>query len=94
LWFVPPRSDTKHGVWWFDNKAHGVVNVERLRKAPNPGHLTGEQRRGDKNINTLMDLFPEGTIVSMTIIAQPQDTLEQDFENLSKNAVGENTESS
>ncbi|WP_420497836.1 conjugative transfer ATPase [Xenorhabdus khoisanae] len=93
LWFVPPRSDTKHGVWWFDNKAHGVVNVERLRKAPNPGHLTGEQRRGDKNINTLMDLFPEGTIVAMTIIAQPQDTLEQNFDNLYKNAVGENTES-
>ncbi|QTL39115.1 conjugative transfer ATPase [Xenorhabdus budapestensis] len=93
LWFTPPRSDTKNGVWWFDNKAHGVVNVERLRKAPNPGLLTGEQRRGDRNINTLMDLFPEGTIVSITIVVQPQDTLEEKFTKLSKNAVGENTES-
>ncbi|HCR3771571.1 TPA: TraC family protein, partial [Proteus mirabilis] len=64
LWFTPPRSDVENGVWWFDNLAHGVVNIEKLRKAPGPGHLTGEQKRGDKNINALMDLFPEGTMLS------------------------------
>ncbi|MDS0899010.1 TraC family protein, partial [Morganella morganii] len=93
LWFTPPRSDVENGVWWFDNLAHGVVNIEKLRKAPGPGHLTGEQKRGDKNINALMDLFPEGTMVSMTIVTQPQDTLEQEFTRLGKNSVGENTES-
>ncbi|MFN7073771.1 TraC family protein, partial [Proteus mirabilis] len=75
LWFTPPRSDVENGVWWFDNLAHGVVNIEKLRKAPGPGHLTGEQKRGDKNINALMDMFPEGTMLSMTIVTQPQDTL-------------------
>ncbi|MEY8504191.1 conjugative transfer ATPase, partial [Proteus faecis] len=93
LWFTPPRSDVENGVWWFDNLAHGVVNIEKLRKAPGPGHLTGEQKRGDKNINALMDLFPEGTMVSMTIVTQPQDTLEQEFTRLGKNSVGENTDS-
>lgn len=93
LWFIPPRSDVENGVWWFDNQAHGVVNIEKLRKAPSPGHLTGEQKRGDKNINALMDLFPEGTMVCITIVTQPQDTLEQEFTRLGKNAVGENTES-
>ncbi len=48
------------------------MNIEKLRKAPGPGHLTGEQKRGDKNINALMDLFPEGTMLSMTIVTQPR----------------------
>ncbi|MBM2962363.1 TraC family protein, partial [Escherichia coli] len=40
-----------------------------------------------------MDTFPEGTVMCMTIVVQPQDTLEDRFTRLSKNAVGENTES-
>lgn len=92
LWFNPPRSDTRNGVWWFDNVAHRAVPVETLRRPPGPGHLTGEVKRGD-NINTLMDLLPEGTMVSLTIVAQAQDTLEAGFDTLGKNAIGQNTES-
>lgn len=91
LWFTPPRSD--HGVWWFDNQAHCAIPVEKLRRPPEPGTITGEMKRGEKKINALMDLFPEGTLLCMTIVVQPQDTLENDFNKLSKNAVGENTES-
>ncbi len=40
-----------------------------------------------------MDMFPEGTLLCMTIVVQPQDRLEEQFNRLSKNAVGENTES-
>lgn len=93
LWFTPPRSDTDHGVWWFDNQAHCAMTVEKIRRPPEPGQITGEQTRGEKKINALMDMFPEGTMVCMTLIVQPQDTLEADFTRLSKNAVGENTES-
>ncbi|SQJ09006.1 Type IV secretory pathway, VirB4 components [Serratia rubidaea] len=93
LWFTPPVSDPDHGVWWFDNQAHCAIPVEKLRRAPEPGTITGEMKRGEKKINALMDMFPEGTMVCMTIVAQPQDTLENDFNKLSKNAVGENTES-
>ncbi|MCC3701668.1 conjugative transfer ATPase [Rouxiella badensis] len=93
LWFTPPKSDIKNGVWWFDNHAHCAIPVERLRRPPDPGMLTGELKRGEKKISALMDLFPEGTMVCMTVLAQPQDTLEADFNKLAKNAVGENTES-
>lgn len=93
LWFTPPRSDVEHGVWWLDDIAHCAVPVEKLRRPPEPGQLTGEQSRGEKKINALMDTFPEGTMVCMTIVVQPQDTLESDFTRLSKNAVGENTDS-
>ncbi|WP_034949217.1 conjugative transfer ATPase [Erwinia oleae] len=93
LWFTPPQSDPDHGVWWFDNQAHCAIPVEKLRRPPEPGTITGEMKRGEKKINALMDLFPEGTLLCMTIVVQPQDTLENDFNKLSKNAVGENTES-
>ncbi|CAM3379739.1 protein of unknown function [Xenorhabdus nematophila AN6/1] len=92
LWFTPPVSDPDAGVWWFDGLPHKAVPVERLRRPPEPGMLTGEVKRGD-NINTLMDMMPEGTVVSLTIVAQAQDRLEEDFTRLAKNAVGENTES-
>lgn len=92
LWFTPPRSDVENGVWWFDNQAHCALVVEKLRRPPKPGAITGEMARGEK-INALMDLFPEGTMLCMTIVVQPQDVLEQRFTHLSKNALGENTES-
>ncbi|MGV7960162.1 conjugative transfer ATPase [Photorhabdus tasmaniensis] len=92
LWFTPPRSDVKNGIWWFDNIAHRAVPVERLRRPPEPGTLTGEVTRGE-HINALMDLLPSGTLVSLTVVIPAQDTLERDFDRLSKNAVGENTES-
>lgn len=93
LWFNPPRSDVENGVWWFDNQAHCALPVEKLRRPPEPGAITGERPRGEKKINALMDLFPEGTTLCMTIVVQPQDKLETDFNGLAKNAVGENTES-
>ncbi|WP_372560713.1 conjugative transfer ATPase [Yersinia sp. 1652 StPb PI] len=92
LWFTRPRSDAERGVWWFDNVAHKAVPVERLRRAPQTGHLTGEVRRGE-NINTLMDLMPEGTIIAMTLIVQPQDVLEEEFSRLERNAMGDNIDS-
>lgn len=93
LLFTPPVSDPDQGVWWFDNQAHCAIPVEKLRRPPEPGTITGEMKRGEKKINALMDMFPEGTMLCMTIVVQPQDTLENDFNRLSKNAVGENTES-
>ena len=93
LWFTPPESDPENGVWWIDGLPHSALSVERLRTPPEPGTITGEKSRGEKKINALMDTFPEGTLLCMTIVVQPQDKLEEDFNRLSKNAVGENTES-
>ena len=93
LWFNPPYSDPENGVWWLDAMPHCAVVVEKLRTPPEPGTITGEMPRGEKTVNALMDTFPEGTVMCMTIVVQPQDTLEDRFTRLSKNAVGENTES-
>ncbi|EMF8483190.1 conjugative transfer ATPase [Proteus mirabilis] len=92
LMFTPPKADVENGVWWFDNRPHKAINIDRLRRAPTVGHLTGETRKGD-NINALMDLLPQGTVISMTLVVQPQDELEERFNHLAKNAIGENCES-
>ena len=92
LWFTRPRSDADKGIWWFDNVAHKAVPVARLRTRPQTGHLTGEVKRGD-NINAIMDLLPEGTVLAMTLVVQPQDKLEANFASLSRNSMGDNVDS-
>ncbi|MBK0096664.1 conjugative transfer ATPase [Erwinia sp. S63] len=92
LWFTRPRSDGEKGVWWFDDVAHKAVPVARLRNAPSTGHLTGEVKRGD-NINAIMDLLPEGTVLTLTLVIQPQDKLEETFARLSRDSMGENVDS-
>lgn len=87
-----PRSDAENGVWWLDNRPHKVVVVDRLRKAPPPGLLTGETTRGD-GINALFDLLPAGTIMNLTVVVYPQDKLEQHISHLSGRAIGDNTDS-
>lgn len=37
--------------------------------------------------------MPEGTLIAMTLIVQPQDVLEEEFNRLGRNAMGENIES-
>ncbi|HAT7593435.1 type IV secretory pathway, VirB4 component [Klebsiella variicola] len=87
-----PRSDAENGVWWLDNRPHKVVVVDRLRKAPPPGLLTGETSRGD-GINALFDLLPAGTIMNLTVVVYPQDKLEQHISHLADRAIGDNTDS-
>ncbi|WP_323840689.1 hypothetical protein [Photorhabdus africana] len=61
--------------------------VERLNRPLAPGTLTGEMARGE-HINALVDVLSSGTIVSLAVVMQAQDTLERDFDRLSKNAAG------
>ena len=92
LLFSEPVSDAAQGCWYFDNRPHCAVVVDRLRKAPQIGHLTGEYRKGD-SINTLFDLLPESTTMALTLVISPQDRLEAHLNRLANRAIGENTES-
>lgn len=92
LWFTTPWSDAENGVWWFDHVAHKAVTVQKMRRPPSVGQLTGEVRRGE-NINAIMDLLPPGTVIGMTLVIQAQDRLEEDFSRLSRNSMGENVDS-
>lgn len=92
LLFSEPVSDAEKGIWYFDNRPHKVVVVDRLRRAPRIGHLTGENHRGD-GINALFDLLPESTVMSLTMVVHPQDLLEAHLNQLADRAIGENVES-
>lgn len=87
-----PRSQATQGTWLFDQRPHKVIVLDRLRKPPTVGHMTGESARGD-GINALFDLLPEGVIMALTIVVWPQDRLEEHLSHLSDRAIGENVES-
>lgn len=87
-----PRSQAAQGTWLFDQRPHKVVVLDRLRKPPTVGHMTGESTRGD-GVNALFDVLPEGMIMALTIVVWPQDRLEEHLSRLSDRAIGENVES-
>ncbi len=53
LFFNEPRSDVQHGLWFFDDQPHRVMVVDKLRRAPLIGQLTGEMGES-------IDLFCQG----------------------------------
>ncbi|PUA42068.1 conjugative transfer ATPase [Pseudomonas protegens] len=88
LFYREPISDFEHGLWHFDAMPHRVVMLDRLRKAPAVGHLTGETRRNDA-IAALFDKLPEETVLCITLAVTPQDRLERHLELLARKAVGD-----
>lgn len=77
-------TQVKDGVWSFQGQLYTTLTVLEW---PNPlgfGHLTGE----DKDAHTLMDALPEGTRVSMSVVAEPQYLIERHLLAQSASAVG------
>ncbi|HDR1435570.1 TPA: conjugative transfer ATPase [Pasteurella multocida] len=91
LLVTPPKIE--NGYWHFDGKPHDVIIVDHLRKAPPTGLLTGELPRGDNKMNALFDLLPENTTMVITVVATPQDLLENHLLYIAKKAIGDNNES-
>ncbi|MDD1148826.1 conjugative transfer ATPase [Pseudomonas sp. TNT2022 ID357] len=89
LFFGQPRSEVDSGLWFFDGLPHRTMVVDRLRLPPATGHLTGETRKSGDAINALFDQMPEDTVMCLTIVITPQDTLEAHLNHLAKKAVGE-----
>ncbi|AMB86013.1 conjugal transfer protein [Pseudomonas agarici] len=89
LFYREPFSNTEKGLWYFDGLPHRVVMLDRLRDAPKTGHITGETRKGSDALNALFDKMPEDTILCITLVITPQDTLEGHLEQLSRKAVGD-----
>lgn len=93
LFFRQPRSDTQHGVWWFDEQPHRLISVDRLRSPPGIGHLTGETAKGGDALNAVFDQLPEDTVLCLTLVITPQDQLEAQLNHLSHKSVGDTLDS-
>jgi conjugative transfer ATPase len=89
LFFEQPRSDATTGQWYFNDWPHRVLVLDRLRNPPKVGHITGETSKGGDAINALMDQMPEDTLMVLTIVITPQDTLEAHLNYLAKKSVGD-----
>ncbi|WOD27662.1 conjugative transfer ATPase [Alloalcanivorax xenomutans] len=90
LLYRSPRADVDSGLWYFDGLPHRAIPVEAMRRAPDVGHLTGEMpRAGGQAFNALMDVLPEDTEMVLTIVATPQDVLEDHINTLHGKAHGD-----
>ncbi|WP_342595579.1 conjugative transfer ATPase [Salinicola lusitanus] len=90
--FKAPESDADKGLWYFDGLPHRCLVVDELRRRPDIGHITGEvKRQGSKSkvSNALMDVLPEGTVMVLTIVASPQEPLEDHINRLKDKAHGD-----
>jgi conjugative transfer ATPase len=88
LFFDHPRSDQKTQTWWFDERPHRCIAVERFRRAPEIGLLTAERTIGDRAY-ALFDRLPRGTVMVLTLVVIPQDRLETRINQIEARAVGE-----
>lgn len=91
LLYAYPRSDQAEKAWWIDQTVSRCIAVEGIRKRPRIGHATGEIRNGDA-INTMMDQFPEGTVMVSTIVIVPQDSIETHIDMVARSAKGDAVE--
>lgn len=87
LFFQEPFSDQETGFLFFDDVPHTIVTTLGVKKAPKPGHFTGEQKKNNRAF-ALFDKLPEHTILAMTITFQPQDLTENHIASVEENALG------
>ncbi|MGI9449111.1 MAG: conjugative transfer ATPase [Geminicoccaceae bacterium] len=90
LCLSPPTVDPAQGIVFLDGLPHQVVTTQGIRTTPNLGHFTGEQRRSDL-VYCLMDQMPENTILTMTIVFQPQDLVTEHVGRIQDASVGKQT---
>jgi conjugative transfer ATPase len=86
-----PRSDAQTASWWFDGLPHKFITVQALRRAPAVGHMTAERSTGD-NVYALFDRLPEHTVMVMTLIIKPQDTVRNHVATVKRASVGDGAE--
>src|SRR5699024_5065820 len=69
---------------------HRAIPVEELRHTPDIGHVTGEMARAGGNAyNAVMDRLPEDTIMVLTLVATPQEPLEDHINTMHNKAAGD-----
>ncbi|MDH2436668.1 conjugative transfer ATPase [Pokkaliibacter sp. MBI-7] len=87
LMYSHPASDVNRGVWLFDRMPHRVIMMNRFKQVPRPGILTAELRRG-RMVNSLFDSLPESTIMTMTMVITPQDSIEAHIDKIRDSSSG------
>ncbi|NMG00739.1 conjugative transfer ATPase [Aromatoleum toluolicum] len=74
LFLAAPKSDPTAGLWFFDGRPVRALALQSMRKLPEIGHFTAERDHAGK-LFARFDRFPEGTMLSATVVICPQDTM-------------------
>ena len=92
MFFELPQSNAETNTWFFDGLHHQVIRVNKLRRAPKIGALTGEVKgTGDKAL-CLMDKLPPGTVLATTTVITPQSDVEAKIDRIAAKSKGESSE--
>lgn len=87
-----PRSEQETGYWYFDDRPHSCLTLQKLLSRPTIGHMTAERSIGAR-LGSLWDLLPDSSILAITMVAKPQDQIMDQIERLEGRAVGASPES-
>ncbi|WP_018608200.1 conjugative transfer ATPase [Uliginosibacterium gangwonense] len=72
LFLAPPRSDSKNGMWYFNERPMRAMVLQNMTRNPEAGHFTAE-RQYAKHYFARFDRLPPGAMLSCTIVLHPQD---------------------
>ncbi len=92
------RSDHEQGIWWFDEQAHTLLSIERLRAAPDIGQLTAERTLGGESNAArtrtlcLLDQLPAGATLILTFTPTDQSRVQRHLDRIDQSAGAETAE--
>ncbi len=87
---TPPRTDTS-GNWYFRDQPTRFLTLEEPTDALPIGILTGEQEVGEHR-RVLWDAMPAGSIFSMAVVSQSQESITEHIQKIKLNSVGDSPE--
>lgn len=80
-----PRSDAEVGAWVFDGTFVKALTLQQLTKQPVIGHFTAEREYAEKHF-ARFDRLPPGSMLSITVVVQPQYLVRQQIEGTQSNS--------
>lgn len=93
------RQSEKTQCWYFDGLPHTVMSVERMLRAPAVGQLSAERYESrdemsgpNARTNCFLDELPDGGMVIVSYVVQPQTAVKRHLDRLEKNAKGNSAE--
>lgn len=92
LFFAMPKSDRDKQAWIFDGMYHQCIRVNKLRRSPKIGLISGEISMAGDKVSCLMDKMPPGTIVVTTLVVTPQSEVEHHIDRIAEKSRGESSE--
>ena len=71
-----PESDPETGLWRFGRRSMRALALQHIRQRPDVGHFTAERTLAKHQL-ARFDRLPVGTMLSISFVVTPQDTMRE-----------------